>query len=140
MHPIHVILVHFPSALYPFAFIMEILGYYFSKLSFSESAFYALVVGFGFSCLAIVFGVIDFYKLDQQHAGWKIAIYHAILNIIWLFGFAVLLKLRYNQFVGQIIPTFEFLFFLGLLNLGMLVSNYLGGELVFKYKVGVEES
>ena len=140
MHPIHVILVHFPSALYPFSFVLEGMGRYFDYEPFSHSAFFTLVGGFGFSCLAIVFGVLDFYKLNQQHNGWKTASYHAVLNILWFIGFAVLLKLRFNVFVAEGLPSFGFIVFLGVLNFGMFVSNYLGGELVFRYKIGVQDS
>ena len=139
MHPLHVVLVHFPSALYPFAFVMDFLGLYFQNKAYGDSAFYALVGGFGFSCLAIVFGVIDYYKLNPEHNGWKTASYHAGLNILWFFGFAILIKLRYNLFLENEIMSIGFLVFFGLLNLGMFVSNYMGGELVFKHKIGVEE-
>lgn len=139
MHPLHVVLVHFPSALYPFAFVMDALGYYFDAITYGISAYYALSGGYAFSCLAIVFGVIDYYKINTKHKGWQTASYHAGLNILWFFGFTILLKLRYNLFMENEITSIGLLIFFGLLNLGMFVSNYMGGELVFKYKIGVEE-
>ena len=105
MHPIHVILVHFPSALYPFAFILETMGLCLQNNIYTQSAYFDLVGAYLFSCFAIVFGAIDFYKINQQHSGWKTASYHAALNIIWFIGFTVLLKLRYNLFIDNRLPS-----------------------------------
>ena len=43
-HPPHLILVHFPAALFPMEFVCAALGFYLKDATFNYAAFYAFMV------------------------------------------------------------------------------------------------
>ncbi|MEP4093341.1 DUF2231 domain-containing protein [Reichenbachiella sp.] len=140
MHPVHVVLVHFPSALYPFSLVMDSLGIYQSNLSFSASAYYALLFAFLSSLLAALFGIIDYLKIQAESTAFRTASIHGALNVLWMFGFAVAIKLRYNHFNADEQPSMIYIFTLTVLVIGMAFSNHLGGDLVFRHRIGAKKS
>lgn len=140
MHPFHVMLVHFPTGLYPFYVLSDLLGVIHDDLSFANAAFYALICGYGGSIIAAIFGAIDYFNIKTEHPGWSTASRHAALNIIWIIGFTIVLKLRYHYFVNTSVTNASILFVSTFLLLGMFYSNYLGGKLIFTYGIGVKKT
>lgn len=140
MHPVHVVLVHFPSALYPFSLVMDALGIYYANLVFSASAYYALLFAFLSSLLAAVFGAIDYLNLKAEHKAFRTASIHGGLNVLWMLGFGVAVKLRHNFFSVNELPSIAYLMLMVFLVIGVAYSNHLGGDLVFKYGIGVKRS
>jgi len=132
-------LVHFPSGLYPFTLILEVMTSFTGDLSFTKAAFYTLLGGLAGSLLAAVFGAIDYFRLGADHPAWKKASWHAMLNLLWIFGFAAILGIKLSNFPHLEPPSTTFLTFLVLLNIGLLFSNHLGGELVFKHGIGTKK-
>jgi len=139
-HPLHMMLVHFPAALFPFGFCMDILGRLFNDGVCAGAAFYATAVGTAAGIAAIAAGAIDYFKIPPQDPALNKASLHALMNGTWIFTFGLLTGLRMGQY-----PVFKpaeiwMLIISGLINLGMLVSNYLGGDLVVKHHVGIHEA
>lgn len=133
-HRFHPMLVHFPSALYPFSVVMDGLGLWYDNSAFHLAALYSLEGALGMSVLAIIYGAIDFLQIDSKHSAWKTAGFHALLNACWFIMFGVLLfyRLKHNELgVGYVSVA-------GLTVAGMFFSNYLGGELIVKHKIGIE--
>jgi uncharacterized membrane protein len=139
-HPIHAMLVHFPSALYPLAFLFDLLGWFGGDPSFYHCSFYTLCFGVLVGYVAACFGLIDFLQISTSHVAWNKAFLHAVLNFSWLILFTIVLALKYKAYplimhvnVGLIISE-------GIGTGGMLVSNFLGGELVFTHKIGTRDT
>ena len=129
-------LVHFPTALYPFSVAMDIAGQYTLQQSFHDAACYALIGGITTSLLAMVYGAIDFLKIGSSSNAWKIAGVHALLNVIWFLLFGLLLAYRLKHSEDFLNPIY--LILSGLAVIGLFISNYLGGELVVKYRIGID--
>lgn len=89
--------------------------------------------------IAAISGAIDFYRLPPTHEAWNKAGLHACLNIIWLSLFAVLLGLRIKQYpmIKLATPTELITSIIGII--GLIFSNFLGGDLVFRHKIGIQE-
>lgn len=136
-HRFHSMLIHFPSALYPFSFVMDLLCLYTGDARFTFVSLCALSGAVGMSVIAMTYGLIDFLKIDTVSPAWKTAGLHALLNITWLMVFAVLLvyRVKHPSASGDVIYLIGF----GLTTAGLFVSNYLGGELVIRHKIGVGE-
>lgn len=139
-HPIHVMLVHFPSALFPTSFLFDLLAWLTEDALFSMFAFYALMIGILGGILASVFGAIEYFRLPHVHMAWQKASLHALLNIIWLFFFILFAWFRARYYPNIAIPTIFQLIALGACVFGLFYSNYLGGELVFRHKLGTFEN
>ena len=132
-HRFHLMLVHFPSALYPFSFVMDGLSLWLNDSAFGLAARYALYGALGMSVLTMIYGAIDFLQIDSKHQAWKTAGLHALLNVSWFIVFSVLLFYRLEHDIGVVYVSIS-----GLAVAGMLFSNYLGGELIVKHKIGTD--
>ena len=138
-HPIHSMLVHFPSALLPVSVIFDVLGFFSNDQVFASSAFYTLAAGLIGGMGAAVFGAMDFYRLSPTHEAWSKAGLHAVLNILWLCLFTILLGLRIKHYpqIELATPIELIISIAGVL--GLIFSNFLGGDLVFHHRLGVHE-
>lgn len=132
-------LVHFPTALFTVAFLFDVSGLLLDVPELFQSSFYILLVGLAGGLLAGLFGIIDLIKLVSKPNLFTIAGKHAILQFMVMTIFGVIVGLKYGTY-PQIVPPAGWQ--LALMGLGvaiMLIGNYLGGELIFTHKVGVDE-
>ncbi len=138
-HPIHAMLVHFPSALFPVSLALDVLARLGGGSAFAAAAFYAMAGGLLGGAAAVVFGAMDYFRLPATHAAWKKALLHALLNFVWLMWFGTLFGLRLKPYpLIESATTLEIILS-GVAVAGLLFSNFLGGELVFRHKLGVIE-
>jgi uncharacterized membrane protein len=136
-HPIHPGLVAIPIGAFTVTLIADIVAWRTGNLGWGDAARYALLVGVVGALAAALFGFIDYFKVTMSEAGFRVARLHMILNLAAVTLFAVSLWLRYRDadgwcLSGFLVSTLAFLIISG--------SGYLGGELVFKHKVGVLET
>lgn len=127
-HPFHPMLVVFPIGLWVFSLISDIIFYFGGNPVWEDVAFRTMAGGIIGALLAAVPGFIDFLSLSGQPR--KIAAYHMALNLSLVVLFVINLWLRT---AGH---TYISLSVLGIIGLG--VSGWLGGELVYVYGVAVE--
>jgi uncharacterized membrane protein len=129
-------LIHFPSALYPFSFVMDGLGFLLNNNSFNSAGLYSLIGAIGASILAIVYGTIDFLSIESGTNIWRKAGIHALLNSTWFIVFSILLLYRMKnpeEPIGWIYLTI-----MGSALIGLFYSNYLGADLIVKHRIGIE--
>lgn len=138
-HPIHSMLVHFPSALFPITLVFDVIGIILSNTSFATAAVYTLVAGLMGAVVAAIFGMIDFYHLPSTHEAWGKAALHALLNIFWICLFTILLALRARQYPHFELATPAELMISIIGVVGIIFSNFLGGDLVFRHKIGIHK-
>ena len=94
-HPIHPMLVHFPIAAWFISTIGDIAGL-FTNEQVSWVAGVLLVIGVITALFAMISGLIELGKIDQQSPAIKIANNHMMLMMISWFFYAVSLFLRLN--------------------------------------------
>jgi uncharacterized membrane protein len=134
-HRFHPMLVHFPTALYPFSLVMDILNLTTGNNMFGFASLYALEGAIGMSVLAAIFGALDFLQIDSQSKPWKKAGLHALLNVCWLMVFAVLLFYRIKHpEIG-----WGYISITAGATVGLFVSNYLGADLIIHDKIGIDD-
>lgn len=138
-HPIHVMIVHFPLALFPVSLLFDLVYYKSSDSSFSAMSFYCMVIGVTGGYIAAVFGTIDLVNLKKEPAVMNTALIHAGINVTVVFSYTILVALRYKQvnFAGDSQELFAGANLL--LNIMMIIGAHYGGNLIFRHKVGVEE-
>lgn len=139
-HPIHVMLVHFPSALFPVSLVLDIAGVIYQKEGFAMAGFFAIGSGVVTGFAAAFFGALDYFNVPSDHPAWKKASLHAILNFVWLIAFALLFVLRMNQYPDIAVAKIWQIVVSAAAVIGLLFSNYLGGDLVLRHGIGTIES
>lgn len=136
-HRFHSMLIHFPSALYPFSLAMDGVGFLLNDSSFTTAGLYALVGGCCTSILAMTYGTIDFLALKTETETWRKAGIHALMNILWFIAFCILMIYRIKH-QGESVSWV----YLGVITsavFGLFYSNYLGADLIISHRVGIEE-
>lgn len=114
---------------------MDCLGLWLEDPAFGFAALYALEGALGMGVLAMIYGAIDFLQIDSQHKAWKTAGLHALLNVSWFIIFSMLLFYRLKHpDVGGVYVSIA-----GFAVAGMIFSNYLGGELIVRHRIGIDD-
>jgi len=133
-HPIHPMLVPIPIACYLGALATDIAYANTAEMQWSNFSAWLLLVGIVFTVLAAVAGLIDVLgepRIRSLAAAWV----HAGGNVI------VLVLAIFNSFMHthdaytSVVPTGLTLSVITVLIL--LVTGWLGGELVFRHRVGM---
>src|SRR6476661_754838 len=138
-HPVHSMLVHFPSGLFPVSLIFDILGVIFQNHCLACAAFYSIFAGIILGFIAVIFGAIDYIRLSPSDTAWNKASLHALLSITWLLIFAVVLGLKLKHFPLISIGTWTEIGLSFVSVIGLIFSNYLGGDLIFRHHIGIEK-
>ena len=135
-HPPHLILVHFPAALFPMEFVCAVIAVYKQDPTFNYAAFYALGGGVLMGWLAAMFGFVDLVRIPAEKSKvQKMALVHGTVNLVMLIGYSVLFFVQWKA--PEITYASKGLLLLkALLLLILIAGNYLGAQLVLKYKVG----
>jgi uncharacterized membrane protein len=139
-HPIHVMIVHFPLALFPVSLLFDFIYYKLNDPSYSVMSFYCLVLGTAGGYIAAVFGMVDLVNLvnlKKESAVMNKAMIHAGVNTSVILFYTILVALRYKQV--DFVASSQTLFMVAnlLLNIMMIVGAHYGGDLIFRHKVGV---
>lgn len=134
-HPIHPMLVHFPVATWFLSTIGDVIGL-FTNEQVSWMAGVLLVIGTITALLAMVAGLLELGKIDQQSPAMKIANQHMMLMMTsWSF-YAISLFLRLDgtrleqpDILAVAMSAAGFII--------LCIAGWLGGKLVYEYGTGV---
>jgi uncharacterized membrane protein len=133
-HPIHVMTIHFPMALFPACFIFDLIAYLKDDPSLALSGFYCMGGGIAGAYLASVFGIIDLMHLPEDKVVRDKALIHAGINFTSTLVYTGLMAFRFKSYL-QIPPLWEIIVN-GILILFILFAAHLGGDLILKHKIG----
>lgn len=139
-HPTHAFLVHFPSALFPIAFVLDIVSRISADLTVTRAAFYNIGFGLGFAALAAVTGLIDYVPMigGRNERSLRLGTLHLLSQVTGVGLMAGSLAVRAFDYNATQTPWAA----LALAGAGAViigVGNYLGGSLVYKQGVRVGE-
>lgn len=135
-HPIHPMLVSLPIGLWIGGFIFDSIGVLTDRNEAWNAGFYAIVGGCIGAVLAAIPGLIDLlFAIPPNSTAKKRGFLHAGLNVLALLIFAFVAWRRQGPWT---MPEQDMLFleFLGLIGIG--VSGWLGGTLVYRNQIGVD--
>ena len=139
-HPIHPMIVPFPIGLWVFSLVADVIFLWRGNLVWRDYiAFYALLGGIIGAAAAAVPGLIDWLSLKNPKVV-KIANWHARLNVIALLVFAASFYLRTTSGAALVNGSYTIPLALSVLGVILIsISGYLGGEMVFKHGVAVDQ-
>jgi uncharacterized membrane protein len=136
-HPIHPMLIVLPVGLFSVGVVFDIVYLVTSSETFAEVAFWDIGVGIFGGLLAAVFGFVDWLAIPAGTRAKRIGLWHGggNLMIVLLFVGSWLLRLGNHAYAPDLVPLV-----LGLIGVGLaLVTAWLGGELVYRLRVAVDE-
>ena len=138
-HPVHIMLIHFPSALFPMDLACSIISNYTGRSGFLEASFYAMCGGTVLGWLALLFGFFDLLKVyESKPAVMKYALIHGGINTTVILIYSILTFIQYKRYPELESDTVMLLFIKGLTISFMIIGNFIGGSLILKHKVSVE--
>lgn len=136
-HPIHPMLVMFPIALLSTAVLFDALYLMTGAGDFARFAFWSISVGLAVGLGAALFGLIDWLAVRPGTRAKRVGAWHGLGNVVVVLLFVVSWATRLGdlEYAPGILP-----FVLGLIGLGIaLVTAWLGGELVYRLRIGVDD-
>ena len=136
-HPIHQMLIVFPLGLLGTAVVFDILGLITDRPGFAVSAAYMIAAGVIGGLVAAVFGVVDWLAIPPGTRARRIGTLHGVGNVVVVLLFAVSFLVRGDATEWTPNAMALVLGFVGLAVAG--VTGWLGGELVDRLGVGVDE-
>ena len=135
-HPVHMMLVHFPAALFPFSAAVSLAALIYSSSELALFNFYIICTGTVMGWLALVFGLIELMQILNEKRTIKTVLMHGGLNTLWLCIFTVIAGVQLKYYPGIPVPSVTQVITELIVVSVMIYSNYLGGELVLKYGIG----
>jgi uncharacterized membrane protein len=135
-HPVHQMLIVFPLGLLAMAVIFDLLTIGLSQGYWSEIAYWMIAAGVITGLLAAPFGFIDWLAIPSGTRAKRIGAIHGAGNVVvvLLFGVSWLMRSDAPQVPGALALALSFA--AGGL---ALITGWLGGELVDRLAVGVDE-
>lgn len=130
-HPIHPMLIVFPIGLLVFSFICDIFFLTGGSSNWSTVAYYCMGGGIVGGLLAAVPGMIDLFSMHRSRAK-TIGLWHMCINLAGVVLFVANFYMRMGA--GETTSSAFVLSLVGVL--GLLVSGWLGGEMVYVHHVG----
>jgi uncharacterized membrane protein len=139
-HPIHPMIIPFPIGLWVFSFVADLIYLWRGNPVWSNYiAFYSLLGGILGAAVAALPGLIDWLSIKNPSVV-KIANWHARLNVIALLVFAASFYLRTTSGAKLVSGSYTIPVALSLLGVILIsISGYLGGEMVFRHGVAVDQ-
>lgn len=136
-HPLHVMLIHFPTALLPMDLVLSYLFYRTGNESYGTAAFYCLIAGTLSGLLSGITGLIDLVSIKDKKA-MAAALVHGGINLTVILVFSVFAYKSWNLYPQVQIPTLAILAVKMTTVIFMFIGNYLGGKLIFKHHIAIE--
>ena len=136
-HPIHVMLIHFPTALLPMDLVLSYLFYRTGNESFGAAAFYCLMGGVALGLVAGITGLIDLVGIKDKTT-MAAALVHGAINLTAILVFSVFAYRGWKQYPAVAVPSMAVLVIKLLTVIFIFVGNYLGGRLIFKHHIAIE--
>ena len=135
-HPIHPMLIVFPLGLLATSLIFDIIALAADNATLFVASYWMIAAGVIGGLLAAIFGLVDWLAIPNKTRAKEIGLWHGIGNVIVTALFAISWFLR--RPAPEHPPATALL--LSVIAVGMaLVTGWLGGELVDRLGVGVDD-
>ena len=139
-HPIHIMLVHFPTALLPMELLFSAINYFNGDLSFLDASFYLMSAGVILGWTAIVFGTFDLINIyENKPEVMNKALVHGGVNTAVICVYTVLAYMQYKNYPLLEPDGVRLLIIKALTNAFLILGNFFGGDLILKYKVAIKD-
>jgi uncharacterized membrane protein len=134
-HPIHQMLIVFPLGLLATSLVFDIVHLATGNPYWAGISYWMIAAGIIGGLLAAVFGAIDWWNITSGTRAKRIGMFHGLGNVAVVGLFIASLALRHFGGMYDVGPVV-----LSIVGVSLaLVTGWLGGELVDRLGVGVDE-
>lgn len=133
-HPIHALLVPIPITCFVGTFVTDLVYWKTANMQWANMSAWLLFVGLAVSVLAALAGLMDFLgdrRIRALRPAWIHGLGNALALVLAIFNFFIHSRDAYTS----VVPTG--LILSGLVVLILLVTAWMGGEMVYRHGVGV---
>ncbi|MDQ3881387.1 MAG: DUF2231 domain-containing protein [Chloroflexota bacterium] len=136
-HPVHPMLIVYPLGLFSTAVIFDVLYVITNNDDLAVFSFWAIAAGLVGGLLAAVFGLIDFLAIPGTTRAKRVGMWHGGGNVlvVTLFAISWLMRLGDPTYLPSLGPLLPEVVAGGV----ALVTAWLGGELVYRLGVAVDQ-
>lgn len=135
-HPVHPMLVVFPLGLFTTGVVFDIVFLLVDNPVMAIVSFWMITTGIVGGLLAAPFGLIDWLAIPNGTRAKRIGLLHGLGNLVVMLLFIISWSMR----VGDAVDPGGWAFVLALAGIGLaLVTGWLGGELVGRLGIGVDD-
>ena len=135
-HAVHQMLIVFPLGLFSTAVIFDVIHLISGGATWSLVSYWMIAAGIIGGLCAALFGAIDWSKIPSGTRAYRIGVLHGLGNVVVVALFAVSWWLRRPDPGNPSAVAIGFMIVGAALS---LVTGWLGGELVDRLGVGVDE-
>ena len=135
-HAVHPMLIVFPLGLLAMAVIFDIFALALSQGYWSEIGYWMIAAGVVTGLLAAPFGLIDWLAIPAGTRAKRIGAVHGLGNVVVVLLFAISWLLRSDAPASPGVLALVLSFAAGAM---ALFTGWLGGELVDRLSVGVDD-
>lgn len=137
-HPLHPMLVVFPTALFPLLLVFNALHAFFGDEAFWRVGFWIAALGVLTTLAAMVPGIIDMKAIRDGTKAHRTGMVHAVIGTGVLVLYVAALAVRWPA--GSEPHALGLVWVVDALGLvAVSAQGWFGGELVYKHRVGVLE-
>ena len=135
-HPIHQMLIVLPLGVLAMSLVFDLIARFANMPNLHEAAYYMIAAGVISGLVAAVFGAIDFFAIPKGTRAKRIGALHGVGNVVVVVIFAASWLLRRDAPAQP--ETLAIVLSAAAAALAM-VTGWLGGELVDRLSVGVDD-
>lgn len=135
-HPIHQMLIVFPLGVLGMASFFDLIAVATGRPQLLQASFYMIAAGIVAGLVAAVFGLIDFLAIPANTRARRIGLLHGVGNVVVVALFAASWWLRRPD---PSAPGTTPIVLAAVAVAIALVTGWLGGELVGRLSVGVDD-
>ncbi len=136
-HPIHPMLIPFPITCLVGAFVTDLIFLNSGDRGFATASHWLIGFGIGTALLAAAVGMID-YMGDDRIRRLGVALQHMLANVTAVVISVINFAIRLDDPAGEVSNLGVYLS--GVVVLILLYSGWLGGHMVYRHRVGVQET
>ena len=138
-HPLHMMLIHFPTALLPMDVFLSFFAYYNMDSTLLPAAFFCMAGGVLTGLVAILTGLIDLLLIPKnERPALATAIIHGFINATVLLFFGIFVYRSWQEYPDFNMPQMSMLVIKSVLIIVLFGGNYLGGKLIFHHHIGIK--
>ncbi len=135
-HPVHIMLIHFPSALFPMDLVCAFMAYYTGASSWQYGSLYAMAGGVLLGWLAAFSGMADLGAVAKNKPpSVKKALIHGGINTAVIICYTLFTIIAFKKYPLPVKTDGLQLVLKSIFVVLMTVGNFMGGDLVLKDKV-----
>ncbi|MFQ5610753.1 MAG: DUF2231 domain-containing protein [Anaerolineae bacterium] len=138
--PLHPIVVHFPISLYLLGVLMTTVYLWRRRVAYDQFAYWSFLLAWPANLVASLMGLIDQNRLDYLDPRRDAINNHITAGVVLLIlnGLVIYMRFRWPGLLREPGRRWQYLALMLAGVAALVVTGWLGGELVYQLRVGIE--